>query len=182
MSNAIDRYMHADISAECVKSLLNYDRQSGVFTWKSGRKPGTTGKVAGSAHHSGYQIIGIYGTYYMAHRLAWLIEHGEWPVALIDHVNGDRSDNRIVNLRSADFSQNRRNSKMNSNNKTGIKGVSWNSGMSKWHARIRCQGSYKHLGFYTDIELAELVINEARAKFHGEFANLGHKDGGSNQW
>lgn len=182
MSSVIGRYMYSDISADNVKSLLNYERLTGVFTWKAGRKPGTIGKVAGSIHHSGYQIIGIFGRYYMAHRLAWLIEHGEWPQSLIDHANGDRSDNRIDNLRCADFSENRRNSKINKNNRSGVKGVSWNSSIKKWHARIRHQGCYKHLGFFSDIELAELVINEARVKFHGEFANLGRKDGGNNKW
>ncbi|EPR9081057.1 HNH endonuclease [Cronobacter dublinensis] len=182
MTIAIERYMRSDISAEIVKSLLNYDRNTGAFTWKKGRKPGTTGKAAGSSHHSGYQIIGIYGISYMAHRLAWLIEYGEWPEAFIDHINGDKSDNRIENLRCADFSENRRNSKINKNNKSGIKGVSWNCEIKKWHARIWHQGNYKHLGFFSDIELAELVISEARIKFHGEFANLGRHERGVNQW
>jgi hypothetical protein len=133
------------------------------------------GSVAGSITKSGYVSIGINGRYYMAHRLAWLFEHGEWPTVFIDHINGNKADNRLENLRMADYSQNRRNAKRNKNNKSGVKGVSWSKESKKWHARLWADGAYKHLGLYDDIELAELVITEARDIFHGAFANNGTK-------
>jgi hypothetical protein len=98
------------LTAERLRELLDYDQHSGVFTWKvrTTTRRGV-GDVAGSLTKPGYISIRVDKTRYQAHRLAWLYVHGRWPVEEIDHVNGDRSDNRIVNLREADRAQNARN-------------------------------------------------------------------------
>jgi hypothetical protein len=99
------------ITAERLRQLLHYDPERGVFTWLS--RPAErswntrfAGTRAGTINGLGYVVIGILGRRYKAHRLAWLYVHGEWPGRELDHINCDKSDNRIANLRPATRSQN----------------------------------------------------------------------------
>ncbi|MBD1229107.1 HNH endonuclease [Xenorhabdus griffiniae] len=104
------------------------------------------------------------------HRLAWLLYYGRWPSEFIDHINGDKSDNRIVNLREASNTENSWNSKMRKNNSSGIKGVCWCKSKKKWVARIRIDGKRKTLGYFSNIDEARLIMEKARTKYHGEFS------------
>lgn len=98
------------IDAALVRSFLSYDPETGEFRWllRKGWERGA-GRVAGSKKRRGYVDIGILGTVYQAHRLAWLHYHGEWPKQQIDHINRVRDDNRIVNLRDVSYLENARN-------------------------------------------------------------------------
>jgi hypothetical protein len=130
------------ITAERLRELLSYDPETGVFRWLVRRLPGNIRKQS----ISGYRGIHIDGRRYKCSRLVWLYQTGEWPTHEIDHVNGDRVDNRFCNLREATLTENRWNSRKRVNNTSGYKGVSWDSARSLWKARINVGGKEKHLG------------------------------------
>jgi len=129
------------------------------------------GSVAGSCDGHGHILIRIDGFIYRAHRLAWLIMTGSSPKILIDHINGDPSDNRWSNLRLATKSENGCNSKVRSHNRSGIKGVRrLKSG--KWNARIVLSGVETNIGSFLTIEEARAAYAEKAASLHGQFARL----------
>ena len=107
-----NRVPRLDLTAEKLHSILHYDPATGQFTWKwriNGRMrpdPRCLGKIAGTKNKSGYVAIGIDGKLYRAGRLAWLYFYGSWPTNTIDHINHDRTDNRICNLRDITNAEN----------------------------------------------------------------------------
>ena len=109
---------------------------------------------------------------YRAHRLIWLLFHGDLPKQL-DHVDGNRQNNKIENLRECTPSQNQHNCKLRSDNKSGIKGVSWDSSKKMWAARLATKGEVSALGCFWDKEVAGQIVRIERLKLHGEFANNG---------
>lgn len=119
---------------------------------------------------SGYRQGRIFGKAFRAHRVAWAITHGEWPSYEIDHINGDRSDNRINNLREASRMENARNRGANINSPSGLKGVSWSKSSGKWRARITAGGPENNLGFFDTAEDAHAAYCVAANKLHREFA------------
>jgi hypothetical protein len=151
-----------------LKSLLNYDAETGIFTWKVETKKIKNGQEAGYIRKDGYKSIGINKKYYMAHRLAWLYVHGYIP-KVIDHSNHNLIDNSINNLRECTTTQNQWNRKVNKHSISGIKGVSWNKLTEKWLVRLTINGNRKVLGYFNNIELASKAYKEAAQKFHGEF-------------
>lgn len=155
-----------------LKTLLHYDPPTGVFRWrhtpKRGMKPWD---VAGNIDRQGYVQIKIGGKVLMAHRLAWLYVHGELPKQ-VDHKNMTRSDNRIDNLRAADNSCNGMNKRMQSNNTTGYKGVTFHKGTGRYHAKIQANGVRKSLGYYETAEQAHKVYMTAAGELHGQFAQF----------
>ena len=169
------------ITHQRLLELLIYDPDTGVFTWL--RRPGSdrltntwnsryAGAVAGWLRE-GYRHIRLDGGSYLAHRLAWLWVHGSWPAALIDHINGDRADNRIANLREATQSQNVQNSRKRRNNTSGYKGVTWHEPLRKWRARISVPSKQIFLGYFTCPDEASRAYEAAARTYHGEFANTG---------
>lgn len=160
-----------------LKELIHYDPESGDFTWliKRGRSA-VAGSMAGTITNRGYRQIYIDRTPYLAHRLAWFYMNGKWPEEDIDHINHNRSDNRICNLRAATRSQNSQNRLLPANNKSGVLGVHWHSGANKWEAKLFKEKKCIYLGLFDDIELAELVVIEAREKHFGEFAPMLQKN------
>jgi hypothetical protein len=162
------------ITQDELKKLLNYDTNTGIFTWKV--KPSNNvkiGSVAGTSHNCGYKIIRINKKQYLSHRLAWLYTYGEMPSNLIDHINGDRSDNKLENLRDCNIKQNAHNSIIPKNNTSGIKGVNWHKLANKWRAQIKLNNKNIHLGLFENLELAKIAIIKARNQYHGEFAHNG---------
>ena len=147
-----------------LKYKLHYNQDTGIFTWIK------SGKVAGFTRN-GYIIIGINQKEYRAHRLAWLYVYGKMPNKFIDHINLNKSDNTISNLREATISQNAMNVKLSSKNKSGYKGVSWNKEKNKWRVALKLNNKQKHFGYFNDLEFASLVAKEAIDKYHKEFAN-----------
>lgn len=153
--------------AEQLKTSLDYDAETGVFTWKiRPSKAVKAGDVAGCVEKRiGYITIGIAGCIYKAHRLAWLYTHGEWPKGLIDHINGNKADNRICNLRDVFADGNSQNvRKPNKRNKSGFMGVIWYQ--NKWRASMSVNGKSKWLGDYSTPEEAHQVYLEAKRKYH----------------
>lgn len=155
-----------EITAEYLRSILHYESETGIFTWKvSTSRNVKAGDVAGSQNGDGYMQIRVCSRSYLAHRLAWLYEHGEWPKDQIDHINRDRSDNRIENLREVTNKQNHQNRSKPSNNTSGHPGVSWDKRASKWRARIEHNQKQIHLGLFTDLEEA-LSARKAAEKLY----------------
>lgn len=155
------------------KDVPSKDFLCSIFDYKDGeiyRKPERSGTPDGG----GYIQTGIRGRYYKNHRLIFMMHHGYCP-EYVDHINGNKTDNRIENLRPATRNQNQYNRSFQSNNKTGIKGVSWDKSSKKWKARISVDGKDTLLGKFTKIEDAKNAVDEAR-KLHGDFANYGEKN------
>jgi hypothetical protein len=156
-----------------LKSLLHYCPSTGVFTWLVSRGKAKSGSVACSFDKDGYIQIVIKHVRYRAHRLAWFYVHGTFPPKFIDHINSNRSDNRICNLRLATNSENLCNRGMQSDNKSGFKGVSWQKDRKKWVAQCKVNSKKYNLGRFDTAEEASLAYQEFASKAHGEFFNRG---------
>jgi len=142
-----------ELTAEYLRSILHYDPETGVFTrLKAGRGVTAIGGTAGARMSNGYRNISVMNRRYLAHRLAWLYVYDSWPETQIDHVNRDRSDNRILNLREATPRQNGQNKGMLISNTSGYAGVSWHRLRSKWRANIKHNRVQIHLGLFESIE------------------------------
>jgi len=154
-----------------LKELLNYDPDTGIFVRiKTVGPTAREGQISGYLHNaSGYYISCLDYVDYKHHRLAWLYVTGKWPNGCLDHINGDRKDNRFLNLREATKAQNSYNSGTPKTNTSGYKGVSWSNQANKWFAKIVIQGKQIHLGFFSEPEDASSAYNKAAKKFHGEF-------------
>lgn len=185
-----------EITQEIACELLDYDPATGKLTWKergqkwfkSGRGyPGRAckswnshfaGKVALSTIKSnGYMHGSLFYKCVMAHRIIWLMVHGKWPDT-IDHVNGNRSDNRLNNLREVTQPSNMKNTKRQNRNKSGFPGVCFEKRRQKWHARIQSkEGKSIHLGYFDSLRRAAKVRKRAEIEFgyhpnHGRVAAL----------
>ena len=126
------------------------------------------GDVAGNVSKYGYKRIFVDGKEMMTHRAIFLMHHGYLP-RVVDHINGNKLDNRIENLRSSCFQTNQYNRKKNNNNKSGCKNVSYSTKDKVWVIHINV--NKKPYRWHTkDFELAELIAHEARSLYHGEFA------------
>lgn len=154
-----------------LKSILNYDPDTGVFKWKVYRNQHSQiGMIAGSLHHTGYLIIMKYG----AHRLAYYMHYGVDPKDLeIDHINGIRTDNRIQNLRLSTEITSAQNRKQRKDNKSGHKGVHiyiCANGEKMYKVIITVNKKQKHLGYYKNYIYACLIYRRAAKQYFGEFA------------
>lgn len=164
------------IDLQRLKELLTYYPDAGVFVWShakvgKGRGRIEPGTIAGSLNpYRGYIYLKIDQRMYSAHRLAYFYVNGAWPADEIDHINGDKTDNRINNLRPATRSQNGMNTRAKSRNTSGIKGVDWNKKQQRWRARIRTLKGRKDLGGFLTKEEAAAAYARAAHELHGEFA------------
>lgn len=162
------------LTAEQLREVLDYDADTGIFTWKKLRPGGLEpGMAAGSPDNRGYMRISVLNRRYKAHRLAWLYVYGEWPPDCVDHINGVKGDNRIINLRLASRSQNNANRPAYSNNASGIKGVYWEPRRKRWSAQITLNGKKELLGLFREKHAAADAYMEAAKRLFGEFARAG---------
>ncbi len=173
------------IPTAIVRELVSYDQTTGLLTW-SERHEGYfitvrdcrawntrfSGMPAlATPHSAGYLCGRLLSRYYLAHRVAWIIEYGSWPTE-IDHINGVKSDNRIVNLRAVPHRENCRNAAIPSDNTSGVVGVSWDRSRSLWMAYIEGQDKRVHLGRYRTIEEAA-TARTAAERIYGFHRNHG---------
>lgn len=153
---------------EIAQETLSYDAETGDFRWTRPQAVWiAAGDIAGSLHkHTGYRYIGIAGKKHKAHRLAWLMTYGELPPSGVDHINGVRHDNRLVNLRLATYAENQQNRKLDVRNKSGYTGVFWSKELKRWRARICVNRKITNLGVFDTPELAHDAYVVAKAKLH----------------
>lgn len=164
-------------SVDEIKRCFEYDHESGIVYWKdrpwSLANRQTSGKEAGCLTNIGYKLINlsVSGKQVLmkAHRVAWVLCHGEWPAGEIDHKDGNKSNNRIENLRVATRSQNVANQA--ARNKTGLKGCTYNPRHDTWTSSIRIDGKNKHLGSFGSAEEAYAAYLSAAEIHRGEFAS-----------
>lgn len=162
-----------DPSYERIKSLLNYDPKTGIFTNKVFRGPrAKKNDITGSLTTFGYKVISVDKVSHYAHRLAWIFMFKRSANIFIDHINGDRTDNRISNLREVTKEMNGKNTKIRKNNTSGCSGVSWVEGSRKWWVRASVKGERKNFGLYEDLETA-IHIRKKIEKYIGYHENHG---------
>ncbi len=158
---------------DLVRYLFDYDAMSGDLLWRverRGRHSPCVGRSATFEHCMGYRLAPFRGAPRLAHRLIWLLVYGYWPKE-IDHINRDKSDNRLENLRECDRSQNNGNIKQaRSDSKTGVRGVCWSKAKKKYKAEICFRGKKKHLGYFRELDEAKLARLGAEKKIFGEFS------------
>lgn len=156
-----------------LKELLEYNPETGVFIRLIGVPNSRVGSIAGTKNAHGYWQIAIDHNFYFAHRLAWLYMTGKFPDQQIDHINHNRTDNRLVNLRAATPSENQRNKRLGKNNTSGVCGVHWDKRTGKWRARITLPISrVMSLGSFSDKAEAIRARKAAEVKY-GFHANHG---------
>lgn len=149
---------------------LSYDAETGVIKWK-GRASNriNIGDLAGNLRPDGGLTIQLNGKKYLSHRVAFLMHHSFLPV-FVDHINRNRSDNRIENLRQCTHAENQRNGAAYKTNKSGYKGVSLYKDKIRWRASIQTNKRNKHIGIYECKKEAARAYNLAARMYHGEFA------------
>ena len=152
-----------------LKELFRYDPETGFIYWIAKGKGKIKKKPAGSKLFSGYIGICIGSKRIQAHRIAWFLHYGQWPDKQIDHINGIRTDNRIVNLRLATNSENGKNHGKNKNNTSGYQGVYWDKANVKWRAIIKFNNKSISLGRYVLFDDAVKAKKEAENKYFGEW-------------
>jgi len=154
------------ITATRLKELVSYNAETGEFTWAS--KPNRRikiGSIAGSFHR-GYKRIHLDGIDQQAHRMAWLYTHGSHPTGHIDHINGNRSDNRLINLRDVTPQENMQNMRCASKvSTTGVLGVRKGRG-GTWRSEIKVDNKQKYLGEFKTIEAAYEAYVKAKRIYH----------------
>jgi hypothetical protein len=155
-----------EVSHERVLELFDYE-DGKLFRKRDGKEMG----IYSQKHHR-YARIVIDGKDHKLHRIIFLYHKGYLP-NIIDHINGDRYDNRIENLREANTYQNRQNSRIYSTSKSGIKNVYWVSNCQKWRVAISINGKRKDFGMYLDLEEAKQIATSMRDKYFKDFANHG---------
>lgn len=156
-----------DFSIEGLKSIIHYDRKTGVlrriFNYGTCRPCNV---VLSSASKDGYIKVGVFGKTYSAHRIAWFYVRGRWPVGDIDHIDGNKANNAFSNLREVPHRINSQNRvKASKESSSGFLGVS-TAPFSKWVARIAVDGKNKYLGHYTTPEAAHEAYLSAKRKMH----------------
>lgn len=166
------------IPLDKLKDRITYNPASGEFTWnntpaKSNYKKGDL--VKGTLNLQGYQCIGIDRKIYNAHSLAIYYMTGIWPnfpASIVDHIDGNILNNRFDNLRLVTHSQNMMNTKVRSDNSTGVKGVYFNKARGYYVAQITVNKKKRSIGRYKDLEEAKVAISKAREELHGEYARV----------
>lgn len=128
------------------------------------------GAIAGCKRKDGYLVVRVNDVLHLAHRLSWFWHYGVWPVDLIDHIDGDKANNRIENLRESTKVTNGYNRGSQKNSSHGFKGVTFNKNNQKYMARISVNKKPIYLGYFDSYEKAHLAYCEASKKYHGEFA------------
>lgn len=163
-----------ELTQDLVKSIFIYDEDTGVVTHRTAKVKAKVGDRAGSSSKSHSRYLRIFGKKELEHRIIWLYVHGSLPVGEVDHINHDRGDNRLCNLREVTHGLNMRNKPRYRNNETGTSGVSTDKRCGKFRAYISINGKHKGLGYFTHYEDAVAARVAALATAEGYHANHGN--------
>lgn len=159
---------------ERLRQLFAYDQDTGLLCLRVPLGKTAAGSEPGYLNNIGYRQVYFDHEIYSTHRICWSLHHGQHPTGEVDHINGNRSDNRASNLRHASSAENNQNRRLSTRNKTGVKGVfrvKWNKGV-KWRTSV-CSGGEYHITHFHCFGQAVRYANVLRAKLHQEFANTG---------
>jgi hypothetical protein len=157
--------------------ILTQEYLHSIFIYKDGelywrQRPShniKAGSIAGYTQTNGYKAVRVNKKMYKTHRIIFLMFYG-WMPAQVDHKDTNPSNNQIENLRSVTLSENSYNAKKRVDNKSGVKGVYWHKESKKWSVQVTVNKERKFFGLFDDLELADLVAQEARTKYHGQYA------------
>ena len=159
---------HSELLEACI-----YDSNSGSLIWKTPGKKRIVGKKVGSVALTGYLETSINYSRQLVHRLVWLYHYGTFPKGALDHINHNRLDNRIENLREVTNSQNNYNqSKRTQKTTSRYRGVSWETRRGSWKAAINKEGTYYYIGNFKSEEIAAKEYNTKAIELYGIYANL----------
>lgn len=169
------------IAVEDLRKIIDHDPETGALVWKSrplgpaswNTRYAGTSAMAATSGHQGYRAGFINRTKYYAHRVMWALHYGEWPKTGIDHIDGDRSNNRVSNLRLADCVENGRNASRSTRNTSGRTGV-FKVSNTRWTARIGVAGRYIVLGSFCSFAAA-CEAREKAERSHGFHKNHGRE-------
>lgn len=154
------------LTSDHLKSVLHYNPDTGIFVWLKSVSSGVkAGDIAGCINNNGYSQVYIKRKLYLAHRLAWFYFYGKWPDNQIDHINGKRTDNRIVNLRDVTNRCNQENRKNKSKGDLPI-GVFYRKDTKKYSSQITINGIRKTLGSFSTPELAHEAYLKCKLENH----------------
>lgn len=163
------------LTQDALNELLEYNPDTGELRRRVPSRY-ATGRKENTSTLRAYQQFVINGKPHRAHRLIWLMVYGEIPKGMvIDHVNGNKTDNRLCNLRLASVQQNIQNAKLSSHNRSGYKGVSKRRG--KWRAVIKVDGRQRFIGHYDCPIKAARAYDTAAAEYYGEYARTNKRMG-----
>lgn len=156
------------ITQDNLKEYFEY--KDGNLFWKKQPSPQIkVGDVVGTINKRGYVQVKFLCKRFYAHRLIYFMFNGYFPQE-VDHIDGNKTNNKIENLRAVTKSQNQHNARINVNNTSGVKGISWDKRCGKWKAQIAVNKKNYHLGRFDDFDLAKKTINQFREKYHQEYA------------
>jgi len=155
-----------ELSQDLLHELFEY--RDGELIWRAGRGRIVAGATAGPSSEDKYRKITINHSGYYAHRLIFLMHHGYLPKN-VDHIDGDKHNNRIDNLREATIAENGWNAGISATNTSGYKGVSFNKTKRKWQVQVAKKGQRYHGGYHDTAEEANEAAIALREKLHGEY-------------
>jgi hypothetical protein len=156
--------MADQIIIDRARHLLAYDASTGAVTWRVARGNKAAGTAAGNINADGYMAVGIDGKSYLLHRVVWAMEHGQFP-SVIDHINGDRLDNRLSNLRDVDVQANNDNKHVASRRSvSGLIGASWDKKNKNWRSEAIIDGARVNLGRFPTAQQAHRAYLCAKGK------------------
>jgi hypothetical protein len=151
-------------------TLFTYNPDTGALRWKLHPRAQTAarvvGELVGSPDSQGYLVTQVLGRHLKVHRIVWAMIHGAMPAGLVDHADGDVTNNRPDNLRLCTPSENQQNRTAAIRSETGVVGATWHKRFKKFQSQIRVDGGLRFLGYFPTVEEAHAAYAEAKRKLH----------------